>query len=140
MFYEDELQRAVVKELLIWEALTGDFTFAHVPNEGMGLQAYAIAELVRQGLRAGEPDLIFYIRGGKVLLVELKRTKGVLSKAQKNRHSVLDKLGFEVYTVKPESIESGIEEVLSILRGAGVRIPERRKEQSNGRFTDTAAG
>ena len=66
-----------------------------------GLFVYAIPNhkemKENEGALAGIPDLQICLEGGKVIWLELKRTKGgVLSPAQKEVHSRLEALGHTV--------------------------------------------
>lgn len=56
--------------------------FFHVPNEGRHTVKYRV-KLKRLGVKAGVPDLLFVLPGGRLGCVELKSDKGRQSKAQK---------------------------------------------------------
>lgn len=70
--------------------LAGDFNAARrSPREATKAKA--------TGLTPGEHDLRIYLQGGRLGLIELKRTRrqgGRLSPAQRDRHALLQRLGF----------------------------------------------
>lgn len=51
---------------------------------------------------AGVPDRLVFLPGGRILIVELKTDRGVLSKVQKLQHKRLKDLGREVITLYGE--------------------------------------
>lgn len=57
------------------------------------------------GLTAGEPDVRIYLPNGRLLMAELKTTKGKLSAAQIARHARLSALGHVVTVLYLESIQ-----------------------------------
>lgn len=67
------------------------------------------------GLLAGHPDLSIWLSLGRVVLIELKRSNGVLSKEQIAHHEKLTDLGHNVNTVYANCPADGLEQVLSIL-------------------------
>ena len=79
---EADLQRAVMAYLRQIEAL-GYCMALHVPN---GARRHPITGAILRGLgmRAGAPDIIVLLKGGKTLLMELKAAKGRLSDAQES--------------------------------------------------------
>ena len=81
---EREEQRALVKKL----RRSGLFIYAIPNHKDMN---------GNEGALAGIPDLQICLEGGKVIWIELKRTKGgVLSPAQKEIHARLEALGHTV--------------------------------------------
>lgn len=96
---EWELQAVVVRDCRRLEDQRGDFTMAGDMN-GVHLNSSQASKAKVTGMRAGETDLRFYCKGGRLLLVELKRKDGRLSDDQKERHPLLQSLGFKVVTVK----------------------------------------
>ena len=64
-----------------------------------------------QGQVAGEPDLRIYFEGPRLLFIELKLTKGVLSEAQKKRIPLLRGLGFCVKVIYAGTPLEGWEKV-----------------------------
>lgn len=72
------------------------------------------------GLIAGHPDLSIWLSGGMVILIELKTSKGVLSKEQKEHHARLKTLGHNVYTVKATCPANGLSQVRHIIWGWGM--------------------
>ncbi len=93
---EDELQRACCEFLAV--ALPSDAMYFHCPNGGKR-HAREAARLRAIGTKAGIPDLIVVHRG-RVLFVELKAGRGVLSAAQKAMHRLLVYCGAEVMLVR----------------------------------------
>ena len=63
----------------------------------------------------GFTDLKFYLPGGRMCLIELKRKKGVLTGSQKERHPKLAMLGFTVHVVKATIPGDGWFQVANIL-------------------------
>lgn len=78
------------------------------------------------GQQAGEPDLRYYLDGGKLVLIELKTISGKLSKIQKERISALRKLGFNVCIVYAESPMHGWTQVKHILENGLINIGDIR--------------
>lgn len=66
------------------------------------------------GLKAGETDLRFYFPGGLFKMLELKRPDGRLSKEQKDRHTKLRALGFEVEVLFAD-VDNAAEKVAPII-------------------------
>lgn len=93
---ESQLQHACV----MWFNATyrHQASLVHVPNQR---QQSARQGAVWRGLGvvAGWPDLQV-VAGGKILLIELKTTEGVLSKAQKDLHATLKAQGTDVLVVR----------------------------------------
>lgn len=96
---EWELQAVVVRDMRRLEDARGDFTVAADMN-GVHLTSQQASKAKITGMRAGETDLRFYCAGGRTLLVELKRKKGVVEAEQKERHEKLRALGYQVEVVK----------------------------------------
>lgn len=67
------------------------------------------------GLLAGHPDLSFWLQGGRIVLVELKTSRGKLSKAQKRHQEALAVLGHAVHTVFATCPVDGWEKVQALL-------------------------
>jgi len=73
----------------------------HVPNQLTGLVHQSVSNKMKaMGLVAGIPDLVFHFRA-RTYFFELKKpnSNGILSKAQKKVHKVLDQQRFVVYLV-----------------------------------------
>jgi hypothetical protein len=68
------------------------------------------------GIKAGEEDLRFYGRGGRVLLIELKGPTTPISADQRKRHALHRHLGFQVEIVRFKTMEQGVDDVLRIVR------------------------
>ena len=58
------------------------FMHFHIANEGKRSVQYQV-KLKKMGFRAGAPDLVIEYPKGKIIYIELKREKGVLSNSQK---------------------------------------------------------
>ena len=86
--------------------------FFHVPNEGRHSVRYRV-KLKRMGVKAGVPDLLFVLPGGRLGCVELKTEKGRQSKAQKEFQKTC-----ESYDV-PYVLARSPEEVVDALRQWG---------------------
>ncbi len=86
--------------------------FFHVPNEGRHTVKYRV-KLKRLGVKAGVPDLLFVLPGGRLGCVELKSDKGRQSKAQKEFEKTC-----EHYDV-PYVLARSPEEVVDALRQWG---------------------
>lgn len=79
------------------------FTLHHSPNEGDAKPQYR-ATLNDMGVEPGQPDLEFYLLGGRIVLIELKHGNRAskaqrLKGAQPERHETFKKLGFEIHTI-----------------------------------------
>lgn len=119
-FSEAEIQTAVATYLNGLELL-GVLGFFHPANESKRTPRYG-ARLKAHGMKAGEPDCIVYLKGGKTLLIELKVKTGVLSPAQRGRHRLYTQLGYDVHVVKADGPRAAVKAVEDILRTAGVKI------------------
>jgi hypothetical protein len=75
---EDQIHFAVVSHLRT--RAREDVVFWHTPNQGIRTKAGA-AKLKAMGLTPGVPDLVIYAEG-QLYALELKTTKGRLSRAQ----------------------------------------------------------
>ena len=78
---EQQIQRAVVDYLRLLENL-GELYVFNVPNGGWRSKAEA-GILKSLGVRAGVPDLVLLLPGGKIAFIEIKAPGGRLSAAQK---------------------------------------------------------
>ena len=77
------------------------FRFFHIPNQGRRSLKYQFL-LASMGLKAGCPDLILEFKGGRIVYIELKNTRGSLSKAQKLWQNVSNALKTPHYILKGE--------------------------------------
>jgi hypothetical protein len=109
---EAALHRSVV-ELLALYAGRGLLAYAHVPNGGYRTPAEA-GQFRSFGVRAGVPDLLLWLPGGKSFGIELKATSRNLSPAQVQWHSTLASLGHRIHVCR------SIDEVEAALREEGV--------------------
>ena len=95
---EWRLQAAAVKRLKHHPEYGKSFLLAGDMNAGRRTVGQAgIAKAT--GMISGEPDLRIYILGGKLGMIEYKRTKNYLSSEQRRRHSELRGLGFDYIEV-----------------------------------------
>ncbi len=93
---EWRLQAAAVTALRKMAGYGTLFTFAGDFNAGKRNAAKAKAT----GLTPGETDLRFYIKGGHMLLAELKAKETTVSADQVKRHKELTGLGFKVIVIR----------------------------------------
>jgi hypothetical protein len=109
---EEALQRAVVDLLALYEQ-RDLLAYAHVPNGGLRTASEA-GRFRAMGVRAGVPDLLVWIRGGRSIGLELKAGRGKLSAEQMYWHVRVASLGHLVYVCR------SIDEVEAALRAEGV--------------------
>lgn len=129
---EEALQRAVVQLLALYEQ-RDLLAFAHVPN-GERRDPVTGGRLKAMGVRAGVPDLLLWIRGGRALGIELKAGLGKISPEQMYWHARVSSLGHRVYVCR------SVDEVEAVLRIEGVpavgkidgRAPERLPDAFSG--------
>jgi hypothetical protein len=113
---ERDLQKAVVKYLEGRERAVGDLTFLHIPNEGKRHPVLGYA-LKRQGMRPGAPDLIIWLKGKRVVQIELKSHTGKQSDAQKLFESALRGVGHNYHLVQAKSEVQAVKMVEAIIDG-----------------------
>lgn len=121
---EWRLQAAAVSALKAMPGYETLFLLAGDMNAGKRNAAKAKSN----GLTAGEPDLRIYIKGGRLLLLELKAEKTPVSADQVKRHKALTDLGFNVIVIRAaDSAEmaakvcTAVAERLACGASAGVR-------------------
>lgn len=110
-------------EMILHKALIGHLQtrcqpgiwWHHSPN-GEQRSAVAGGKLKAMGAKAGVPDLMF-VRGGRVLFLELKRKGGRISPVQRVCHLELIRAGAIVL------VAYGIDEALATLLNAGIIRP-----------------
>lgn len=91
--------------------------FAYAASlEGVRLTKSQAQLAKAQGMKAGEPDLRFYLPGGRVFFVELKAEGGKLNAAQKLRHPILQALGLVVHVVKATTPQEARAAVCGLVR------------------------
>lgn len=78
-----------------WIRLTyKDFIIFSIPNDGKRMNG---SMMVASGLTAGIPDIAILMPSGKMIFIEMKKSKGgVLSKSQKELIPKIENLGFTV--------------------------------------------
>lgn len=96
---EQALQRRICDELLRPLERDGRLSFYAVPNGGWRSPVEA-GIMVGQGVRAGIPDLVVLLPGGRSIYAELKADKGRLSPRQALWRDRLQELGFAWCLVK----------------------------------------
>ncbi len=107
---EDQVQMYIVQEA----RRAGYFVSASL-EKGKRTKANGARNKV-MGMIAGMPDLNFWLYGGKIVPIELKITKGILSEDQEKIHPKLISLGFMVFTVVAKSPEDGWIKTHNIIR------------------------
>lgn len=90
----------------------------HVPNGGKRGKREA-AKFKAMGVKAGVHDLII-MHGGKIIFIELKTDNGKLSPAQIAFDEFVKKEGHPSHLIHAHSVESGLEQLQSILRMNGL--------------------
>lgn len=88
-------------------------------QEGASKGRVGGARAKASGQVKGEPDLRFYLSGGRLILIELKTTKGILSTDQIKRHKWLRSLGFHIYVIYADCPVNGWNQVRDILNNNG---------------------
>ena len=74
-----------------------------------------------QGARAGWPDLVYILDCGRIVWIELKNARGVVSKVQESLHERMRAMGCEVYVVKALDGPEAWRRIRVILLGIGWR-------------------
>lgn len=115
---EEHLQMAVAQALRQKEENHGGFTFAS-SLEGVKLSKSQAMRAKTQGMRSGEPDIRVYLPGGKIWFIELKRSGGVVSKTQKERHKDFSDLGHDVTVIMAKTPKQAVDMVMD---GLNVRL------------------
>lgn len=96
---EWRLQAAAVRRLKARSDFNELFTLAADFNAARRSPQEAV-KAKATGIAAGDPDLRIYGANGRLLLIEMKAENGRLSQDQKDRHALLERLGYRVVTVK----------------------------------------
>lgn len=86
------------------------YRFTHIPNEGSGSVARG-RKLKREGVSAGFPDYVIFLKNGLTLFIELKRQNGVATTSQKSWGKFLREFGHLWFVCKGwEQARSKVEE------------------------------
>lgn len=111
---EDHVQAALVEwlRLMVPHAIVSS-----VPLGGLRTKREA-AKLKWAGALAGIPDLFVALPGGRMLWIEVKAAKGVLSPEQKAIHAALASIGHHVVVAR------GIPDVRDALAAMNIRTRE----------------
>lgn len=117
---EQKLQIACADYLKWLEKLTGKFIFHHSPNGGKRSKS-AGALFKAMGTRAGFPDFIILMEGGKTLFYELKYKDTYLNKNQKVFHPELERLGYHIETITAELPHQAVNLLAKSLRAHGIK-------------------
>lgn len=119
--YPEQKMQIACADYLKWlEKLTGKIVFHHSPNGGLRSRS-AGALFKAMGTRAGFPDLIVMLKGGKILLFELKTKGNYLDKNQKAFHAILNALGFPVKVITADCPQKAVEQLSEALRANGIK-------------------
>lgn len=116
MTTEREIQTAVMNYLAGRERVTRELVAFHVPNGGSRHPREA-ANLKRQGVRPGVPDIIVALRDGRTLWIELKAKRGRVSPAQEAFGEGLKALGHEYYVIAAETPGHAVTRVAQLIEG-----------------------
>lgn len=111
---EASLQVTVMQNLDL--LLPADAVAFHVPNGG-SRNAREAANLKRQGVRAGVPDILI-VHDGRVHGLELKSAKGTISDSQQTMFPRLRAAGMRIEVART------LKDVLRLVREMGVPIRE----------------
>lgn len=114
---EESLHRDCVSVLRVYEA-RGLLSYCHCPNGGYRTKAEA-GVFSALGVRAGVPDLLVFLPGGRSVQIELKAGRNGLTAAQKAWHATMKLLGHRI------SVCRSVDELMLILSGAGVPVIAR---------------
>lgn len=117
---EDQIQKGIVQYLTRLEAISQEFIFTHPANGGKRSK-YTGALMKALGQRAGIPDLLLFIKGGRTVFIELKTDRGIISKNQDNCHADLTRLGFDVYIIHAADVRSGVDQVIEVLKNYKIK-------------------
>lgn len=94
-------------------------TYFAVPN-GSNKSMTARRKFKAEGLKAGVPDMVILLEGGKTVFIEMKRKRGgTVSKEQKEWLERLRVLGFDAYICK------GAKEAIEVVQKY---LPDRKKK------------
>jgi hypothetical protein len=104
------------------ETLKGGFTFFHPFASGKCSPREASLRRAL-GVKAGVPDLVFFLPAGVTLMFELKAPGGRLSGPQEEFHANAAALGFGVHTIEAEDAGQAIGRIEAILEGHGWKKP-----------------
>lgn len=92
-------------------AFAGDMAAARRTRQGA-----TIAKAT--GLTPGEHDLRIYLEGGRLGLIEMKAGKGTVKAVQRDRHALLQRLGFHRQAIVKATTEADAAfQVVSIVQG-----------------------
>lgn len=117
---EEDIQSYIVFKLReLQERNPAAFEF-EAGMEGIKLSIYAAKKAKALGMGNGFTDIKIYLSRARMLLIELKTKRGVLTDSQKERHPKLAKLGFKVHVVKAKTPADGWGQVASILDDYGI--------------------
>jgi hypothetical protein len=130
---EETLQQQLL-QVLAWDCRTKAVKVVSIPNEGVGKGASKLQAIIRtnrlkkMGLCTGFPDLMC-LYNGRVLFLELKTQKGILSNNQDRQHKELQDLGFRVEVVR--DVEKGIELVAEWVESKNPKQPTTIDEEED---------
>lgn len=117
---EQVMQRQICKWLLDIESSTKRLTFFHPANGGYRTKAEA-GIFKSLGVRAGVPDLVVMLKGGRTVFFELKHgKKSQPTEKQKSFMESLIALGFSAYVISAENSRDAIKAIEHALLHEGM--------------------
>lgn len=94
-------------EIVQWSQDNNYYCF-HCPN-GEKRDLLTGNKLMAMGVKKGVPDLIYIMDNGRVVWVELKTSKGKLSKSQENFKNMLLQKNQEYLLVQADTLEQAVD-------------------------------
>ena len=96
---EDSIHKSIMQ--FLWRALPSDCLAWHTPNQAGTRTIAETKRLKSMGVLPGIPDiLIWNAKDSRLIGIEVKSPKGVLSKSQKQLFPKLDSLGIPVHVCR----------------------------------------
>lgn len=121
MVAETTLQQAATAYLRRRQVRSGDLVFAHIPNEGKRNSTQK-SRMAREGLVRGAPDLVVWLKGGRVISIELKTASGRMSEFQEEFRDNLASIGHEYYEVRASDPGEIIAKIENLLKSPSVSV------------------
>jgi len=111
---ESVLQKAVISYLRRLQNLGAPILGFHIPNAGRRSRRTG-AQLKREGLLPGAPDLAVLLPRGRVVWIELKSGSGRQSSSQRDVQSILEAMGHDYCIVRADSSADAVAIVAAIV-------------------------